>query len=335
MTRFLAACLVGQCALLGGPAIAGTQHPQDATIPAAQTQASPTDGALIAPLLPDGVLLKRALGRVAVSGVAGHTGVPQFVLWHAGGEESDQGLLLMPCALTRDLVALQQREGEDRLIQVSGLVTAYRGRNWLLPAAASLGSLASEQPDPGPAIPPGGRRIAGASAPSNATPAVTTPTEVVAVSPETIADQLDALLDEAGAPAPRSADPGRATVAAPDPRATERGVPESPDGVGVSAAGTAIAIARPVRVQDRRVTLTRDERGGAWRAVFSAASGGLPSSAELLPCARLDQMERSARGSPAGTPFLISGVLTEGESGRWFVLPTMVRPLRAGKWLFP
>lgn len=255
----------------------------------------------------------------------------------------------MPCAATDELVQLQHNGGDAQLIELSGLVTAHRGENWLLPAVAGLAGTTLNAPAEGPPIPPGGRRAPAVPAESPRTPTApsgdepptaTAPPTVEALSPETIADQLEALLDEAIPVAPRSGDPGAPTVAPADPTREERGVvpPAQSPHSDASDSGNArprALLGHPTRVQDRRCTIIRDERTGALRMAFAASAGELPASAEILPCAELDRLEVAARGSARGVPVLASGLVTQGSDGRAYILPTVVRPLRAGKWILP
>ena len=317
-------------------------------IPAADG-AIPIDGEqLTAPLFPDGSLLKRAQGQVSVDHASG---IPIFVLWARDLSGAKRRLWLMPCASTDELIRLQSREGGQQLIELSGLITASQGQNWLLPAVANLGGTTLTAVESEPPIPPGGRRRTTPAAVSGAVPhtpldaadpsaadATAAGPEVVAIAPETIADELDKMLDDAVPVVPRSADAGAPTIAPANPTEQERGVISGGDGGAEHAGSNAPSnpiLQRPTRVQDRRVTLVRDERTGAWRAVFAGRAAGLPSSAQLLPCARLDAINSMARGAAPGTPFLVSGILTHDAEGSAYLLPTLVRPLRAGKWILP
>ncbi len=318
----------------------------------APTQDGDGGTALVAPLFPDGSLLKRAQGQVSVDQ---QSGIPVFVLWDRDLSGAERRLWLMPCASTDELVRLQSREGGQQLIELSGLVTASQGQNWLLPAVANLGGTTLTAKEIEPPIPPGGRRrVATPLAPDSVTtapPAATTPAPpadgerpdvdapaVVALAPETIADELEAMLDQAVPVVPRSADAGAPTVAPLNPTEQERGVISGAAG-GSDASGPDVPgqriLERPTRVQDRRVTFVRDERTGAWRAVFAGRSAGLPSSAQVLPCARLDAINLMARRAAPGSPFLVTGILTHDSHGCAYLLPTMARPLRSGKWILP
>ena len=264
-------------------------------------------------------------------------GVPLLVLHDKYLTAIEQRIYLMPCSATEELIALQAREGPEMLLEVSGLITAWRGMNWLLPAAANVAGPASSAPVEPTPIPPGGRAKpivvveAETNTESSAPPEVaTSESAIIATTPETIADELDSLLDRAVPVVPRSGDAGAATVAPADPRATEHGVLASS-----ASPSPTILLARPIRVQDRRATFVRDERSGALRAVFTGKSGGVPSNAEVLPCTLLDSIETATRRSAAGTSLLVSGIVTQGSGGRSYFLPTKVRALREGKWISP
>ncbi|MBL8758340.1 MAG: hypothetical protein JNK35_07930 [Phycisphaerae bacterium] len=199
-------------------------------------------------------------------------------------------MVLLPSQYAAQVARLRERSGGAVTVRVSGQVTAYHGRNFLLlnrPAEAVRAAPPSPPPPPAPAAP---------TAPAPAPPA----------PPGGDADRVMAELEQA---ATRAEGGGAAGVR------TER-LPAAPD------EAPAVGVREGTFLNGRRGRMLRTPSGG-WSLVFDAAPdarGDAP--VELMPCANLMAMEDLAMRGGEGLSLVVSGPVYS-QGGRSFLLPTM------------
>ena len=98
-------------------------------------------GAPVVTLLREGHYLTDRMGRLArgAGGTAGRNGLPtngkavEFILEADGKALRDPPLIIMPCSKLLVMQATVAAIGRDARFRLSGTVTEYRGRNYILP----------------------------------------------------------------------------------------------------------------------------------------------------------------------------------------------------------
>lgn len=198
-------------------------------------------------------------------------------------------MVLLPSQYAAQVARLRERSGGAVTVRVSGQVTAYHGRNFLLlnrPAEAV--------------------RAAPAPTPSASAAPAASPTGPAATPPGGDADRLMAELEQAASRA-ESAGPGGVRV--------ER-LPVAPD------EAPSVGVREGTFLNGRRGRMLRTPSGG-WSLVFDAAPdarGDAP--VELMPCANLMAMEDLAMRGGEALSLVVSGPVYS-QGGRSFLLPTM------------
>jgi len=256
--------------------------------------AAPQTGIGRGRLVREGTMLVGQRGRVS-----GNDRGELVIVFEPGGEPGMSGegasnrlppMVLLPSQYAAQVARLRERSGGAVTVRVSGQVTAYHGRNFLLlnrPAEAVRAAPPSPPPPPAPAAP---------TAPAPAPPA----------PPGGDADRVMAELEQA---ATRAEGGGAAGVR------TER-LPAAPD------EAPAVGVREGTFLNGRRGRMLRTPSGG-WSLVFDAAPdarGDAP--VELMPCANLMAMEDLAMRGGEGLSLVVSGPVYS-QGGRSFLLPTM------------
>ena len=208
---------------------------------------------------------------------------------------SNAELILLPCSLLAETQRLARSLQERGVIfELTGQVTAYKGRNFLLLTSAprlvgyeaTTAARQEDQPDPGAGD--AGGDGAGAQ------------------SADEAEQQLQRALSGLGQAAAAGA-PDPETRSDADRAAAEASAQDS------QSEGTILA--------SRRGTIARDA-GGAWVFSFDAdAEGVADPPLVLLPCLQLERIESYARLMGAHAPVLLSGRVHRYE-GRGYILPT-------------
>ncbi len=236
------------------------------------------------PLLPEGY---RIAGR---TGVVGPEGI-WWVFKGAGGrgEPPLTRLRLLPSRSLAQIEAAARRAGPERAFVVSGLITEYRGMNYLLPSEAQLSrTLAPTEPPRarGAAAKPSGRPAAGPSRPLPAASAV-----------------LQQLVRE------------QVAVPTPLPPADTRGLP-TPVSKGNPRSGSASLPDGTILI-DRVVRLVRDDD---WWILTFESSGDNPGPMRLLPSRLVETLEAASAGGADHVTFIISGEVHSYRGARFILL---------------
>lgn len=85
-------------------------------------------------LIPEGTLLTRQVGRL----VRAETGELAFARDNDGDSPGNAPMILLPCRILQRLESMARFNQQERPIELSGRVMAYRGRNFLLPTSYLL-----------------------------------------------------------------------------------------------------------------------------------------------------------------------------------------------------
>ena len=323
-------------------------------------------GKFLAPLIPEGGFLVRALGTL---GRDEFFGVWTFELDGRVDGASDRSLILLPAEPLADMIQRHVSTIKDGtsapMFEISGQVLVFHKRNFLLPTFAVPVDRRVERPAVPKLLPPGSKgalelgknRLVAATAetagsiPTAATSAVgtTAVAETKGVDPEKVAQDLERRLNERVAIIPSSADnsapaiavapgteqPSLAVAPATDLTASVMPMIEARTTSLSSAAPSAVPLLPPMRVQSRRGTITRDPLTGTWRFIFASGQQDNGDIAlELLPCGMLNQLIASARLSDGASHVMLTGDVTVFE-GRNYLRPIRSQPLGAGKWIGP
>jgi hypothetical protein len=292
--------------------------------PAASSGVAPASGQSRPPLLPDRSDVVGLVVRIERTDAGGLVAIPQRK--YLGTIERRAPLLPSP-VLADFRAAMAQAKGPV-WFKVNGIVTTYRGMNFIVPTFATR--LDGEPPAAVQVaiVPPGG------SAPVDVarverTPSAKSPARVADVAPEQAAGSAEARLDAAlgeGASAPED-------VAARLERALEQRVGTAPKSGAVANPGGPPPA--PVRaLQRQRCTIERDALTGAWYALTFDNDLGLQRRLQFVPCAALQRIEEAARLAPVGTAMLVSGASWEAD-GAWWLLPDRAETLNAGRGVTP
>ena len=323
-------------------------------------------GKFLAPLIPEGGFLVRALGTL---GRDEFFGVWTFELDGRVDGASDRSLILLPAEPLADMIQRHVSTIKDGtsapMFEISGQVLVFHKRNFLLPTFAVPVDRRVERPAVPKLLPPGSKgalelgknRLVAATAetagsiPTAATSAAgtTAVAETKGVDPEKVAQDLERRLNERVAIIPSSADnsapaiavapgteqPSLAVAPATDLTASVMPMIEARTTTLSSAAPSAVPLLPPMRVQSRRGTITRDPLTGTWRFIFASGQQDNGDIAlELLPCGMLNQLIASARSSDGASHVMLTGDVTVFE-GRNYLRPIRSQPLGAGKWIGP
>lgn len=323
-------------------------------------------GKFLAPLIPEGGFLVRALGTL---GRDEFFGVWTFELDGRVDGASDRSLILLPAEPLADMIQRHVSTIKDGtsapMFEISGQVLVFHKRNFLLPTFAVPVDRRVERPAVPKLLPPGSKgalelgknRLVAATAETAGSvptaPASAAGTTAVAetkgVDPEKVAQDLERRLNERVAIIPSSADnsapaiavapgteqPSLAVAPATDLTASVMPMIEARTTTLSSAAPSAVPLLPPMRVQSRRGTITRDPLTGTWRFIFASGQQDNGDIAlELLPCVMLNQLIASARSSDGASHVMLTGDVTVFE-GRNYLRPIRSQPLGAGKWIGP
>ena len=241
----------------------------------------------IAPLLPDGSILSGASGTM----VRPRPGDP----WHfrVASNQADtsapvRDLVLMPSRALEDMERTQASTGSDAVMVVTGDVTVFQGRNWLMPRHVELlaAPAVREVPTEVPADP--SAEVHGEVADDGMRSG--------ASAGDSIADIVADLQDSVEL-LPRSVDDGTVTEVMEE---------VTPDGT---------------LVLSRRGRMLRGPHG-AWMFVFDADAWGTSDApVVLLPSPTLAALIKDGRRQDYRQPIHISGSMTTYR-GRPFLVPT-------------
>ena len=247
-----------------------------------------------APLLPDGATLTNVEGVL----IRPQAGDP----WHlrlAGDAAPTDGrvrdLVLMPSRVLEDMER-SQADGDGTFL-VTGDVTLFDGRNWLMPrhAEARTAHTHRDVPTTEPASP---------DAPEDDSPQDGTPEDAMRAGTSD-GDSIEDIVA--------------------DLQSTIRTLPRTLD-TGTDFAGEQSDELDGTLMHARRGRLLRG-RHGAWVLVFDADAWGQGDEpAVLLPSPMLEQLIRQGRRADYREPIHLSGSITRYR-GRRFLIPTAVTPL--------
>ena len=247
------------------------------------------------PLLPEGVVLTGAVGRVEFDEVDS--------VWVFRPRVSEQGLeralILLPGEVRVDVAEVfadAASASPPSEFEIFGRVFLHRGRNYLLASGINRVEPPTVADEP-------------ATAPAADSSAAT------------IGD--DAFLDD------------DSDLAARLERELEAEIGRVPRSVAVERDDAAVVPVRERRIHARRGHLRRDIRTGTLVFVPEAdGTGSRDPQAELLPCRMLEQLEAFA-ARPSAPPIVrLSGVLIE-EGPRRYLLPTAYSVPSEGRGISP
>ncbi len=288
------------------------------------------------PLLPDRSDIVGLDGRVERNAAGGIVFVP--ARRYLGTIE--RRVILLPSPMLSDLQASVGTANSDvAWIRLTGIVTTYRGENYLLPTFAVRLPHAPVAVANTPVVPPGGNppievprfTAPTAGAASDAASAVPTASAAPVPSPpENAAAAAEGALDAAlgeGASAPE--DVARRLEQGLDARVGD--VPRSVAADGADHAAAPILVRS---LQRRRCSIERDAATGAWYALGFDDDARGERRWNLLQCARLESIESAARIAEPGKPVLLTGAAFEAQ-GQWWVLPDRVEAVTTGKGIKP
>lgn len=235
------------------------------------------------PLLPEGY---RIVGR---TGVVSQEGI-WWVFNGAGGrgEPPLNRLRLLPSRSLAQIEAAAKRSGPERMFVVTGLITEYRGMNYLLPSEAQLSR--TPVPTGQAAVAPQVRRAA--TKPSGG-PVPTALTVLQQVAREQVAVPTPLPpTDTGGVPA---------RVSKANPRGSSASLPD----------GTILI--------DRVVRLLRDDNW--WVLAFeSGGDSPGPGPMRLLPSRLVETLEAASAGGTDHVSFIISGEVHRYRGARFVLL---------------
>ncbi|MFZ9690375.1 MAG: hypothetical protein ACO3DS_11125 [Phycisphaerales bacterium] len=307
------------------PSVSAGKAPASSPIEPSAPAAPPAAAASRPPLLPDRSDVAGLVVRIERTPMGGLVAMPQRK--YLGTVERRAPLL--PSPVLADFRAAIDQAKAPVWFRLNGIVTTYRGVNFIVPTFATRLDGAPAVAVAGPLLPPGGgapvdvARVGRTSGPARAT------TPAATASPDRAAGDAEARLDAAlgeGASAPEN-------VAERLERGLEQRVGQAPrSGAVASADGPPPA---PVRaLQRQRCTIERDASTGAWYALTFDHDLGAQRRMQFVPCAALQRIEEAARLAPVGTAMLLSGACWEADGGLW-VLPDRAEPLKAGRGVKP
>jgi hypothetical protein len=190
------------------------------------------------------------------------------------------------------------------VMELTGQVTAYKGRNFLLPTIAPrlVGFEASPAPSTQPETVPGAAEHEGEGGGAS---------EIGTQSASEAEQQLQRALSGLSQAATAASD-----LAGDVPATDVEEMTVDAAALASPSEGTILAA--------RRGTIARDS-GGAWVFAFDAdAEGSADPPLVLLPCLMLERMESYARLMGAHAPVLLSGRVFRYE-GRGYILPSAFR----------
>jgi hypothetical protein len=306
-------------ALVAGAALACILEP--ATLAQQQQQAAaPGDDPLAvfrAPLLREGSHLVEVEARLRrdpesqkwmllIQSSDQHRGGVQPI---GGPEAASRHLIVLPCTALAEMERMVESAPRDSQMRfrVTGQVSAYRGRNYVMPRhAPALVDHASDKSNAAtqPATRPGS--AGDSAAPDAAAGATTAPRSE---STQQIIEDLE----RSTGPVMRSS----------------RGRGDGTNGASGEHSDAAPASNQPLlredtKIVNRRGKLVRDSAGG-WTLVFDADAAGLADPPmKLLPCLLLERIEDYAKKQGNNSPALISGTVSTYH-GRNYLLPTVFR----------
>ena len=233
-------------------------------------------------------------------------------LLHATGDRGAQPVVLAPNETLERLERTMEGRGLDAAYWLTGQMTVYRDRNYLMPSAFGI---------------------------SEVTPMAEDVAALPEVEAEAAAEEdagVDAIEPPAGSAIDAMNDPSVADLIADleERRRVPRGLTVEGRGMGAAARGGSLedveaSSAREPLVREGTFVLRRKARivrtdGGAW-AVALDGDGESPADDApmvLLPCMMLERLERVAGEGGEGMPVEISGRVT-AYKGRNFVLPAL------------
>ena len=211
---------------------------------------------------------------------------------------------ILPSMALDDMINHVDKEGAQNRFELTARVLIYQGRNFLLPSL-----------------------VTPLSAPLAEKPAPPQPE-----SPESEEEQTSA-----NAPVNSLNQDGDAAAARLEERLRQRikALPQSSDSIGDDAATAKRTLQEGTRLQNRRSAIVRDQRSGTFRVVFDAQGPNtVDPTMELLPCLLLAELERLAAESELPPAVYMSGEVTSFR-GRNYLLPTIWRPARQSRNIFP
>ena len=298
-----------------------------AATPAALAEEIRASGRFVAPLIPEGGFLVAAKGKI---GFDSSRGLWTFELADRVAGADRRSIALVPSPSLSDMVSGLPDGGAagapDRAFELTALILAYEGSNYLLPNFAN--PIRREQALEPPVAPPPPGSLAARAAVAESALARTTEESIAPppINPEDFAAELERRLDTRVSTVPESPVPPTYGVAAlPNPATIMPEIEPS-----ASASPTADAAEPRVRLHRRRGALTRDTITGTWRLILASGQRDEGDTAlEILPCSQLSALVKQARLKP-NSAVLITGDV-ESYQGRSYLRPTRFEPLRAGK----
>jgi len=251
-----------------------------------------TSPAQVAPLVPSGSVLTSVPGILVRP-----TDQDPWTLRLTGDASDPEGRLrdftLMPCKVLEEMEQVQAGSTEPPVFIVTGEVTRFGNRNWIMPSHAEIQAIHAARDVPAETPPaPGGHGD----------------------------------LDDDGMREGASAGDSIADIVADLQRSVER-LPKSLDDGQPRGVQSESTPPDSTLILSRRGRLLRG-RHGAWVFVLdSDAWGTADPPAVLLPSPMLEQLIRSGRRADYRTPIHLSGSLTTYR-GRQFIVPTAISSLR-------
>ncbi len=271
-------------------------------------------GKFAAPLIPEGGHLVRAKGHI---GFDASRGLWTFEFDDRVAGAAHRSIALLPAPALTDMVGVSPG---GRSFELSSVVLAFEGTNYLLPSFAT--PLRREQERPEHALPPAPGSAPALKGPSAAPAPTDSGMPPARVDPEHFAAELERRLDSRIESVPESPVPAMPMIdTAPTPAT-----------MAANADEPIAAISG--RLHRRRGTLTRDPITGTWRFILAAGRRDEGDTAlEVLPCAQLAALISQAR-TTQNVALLITGDVEHYE-GRGYLRPTRFERLKAGKGIGP
>lgn len=271
------------------------------------------------PLLREGAFVSGARAQL-VKGKSGR--------WYAIFDADGTGRAIPPMIVMENsnLAAMERvagREPAGTRVRMSGRVTVYRDRNFILPTAPPLLERTAA-PDPDAAAIAASQQASAAASNTPSPNAKQPPKGSAEPSIEQIIADLDKAVGarKSGATASTSTHEGTAPTTAPGITTVQE--PTEP---GITAGYLTARRARIIRVAD----------GTLAAVVDSGSSGRSEGPMSLLPCQNLTAIEALLDTNPAGgeaTSFTLTGDVFIYK-GRRYLLPSMYTVVRASEFVMP
>ena len=241
-----------------------------------------------APLVPNGAILTNVQGQM----VQPSADAPWTFRLIGGAADPDgrhRDFILLPCRILEEMESVQATE-ENSIFVLTGEVTLFGGRNWLMPRHVE-------------------RRTAHAPR-----------SEPTIAPPDPGDDSFDADMEDGMREGVAAGDSVADIVA--DLQASFGGLARSLD-TGETAESKEFSKPDGTLIVSRRGRLLRSQRG-AWLFVFDAdAWGQADAPVVLLPSPILDRLVREGRHSDYRSPIHLSGAISQYH-GRRFLMPTAI-----------